>query len=91
MSQPNTYSFKNVLLETGFEYDQQEVIRTKTGLFCVEIENNKIKSVTPNNPNAKAIDAKGRLMLPAFRDMHIHIDKTLFGLPWKAVSQKGEQ
>ncbi|MDE5430312.1 amidohydrolase [Elizabethkingia meningoseptica] len=88
MSQPNTYSFKNVLLETGFEYDQQEVIRTKTGLFCVEIENNKIKSVTPNNPNAKAIDAKGRLMLPAFRDMHIHIDKTLFGLPWKAVSQK---
>ncbi|WP_407480565.1 amidohydrolase [Elizabethkingia meningoseptica] len=88
MSQPNTYSFKNVLLETGFEYDQQEVIRTKTGLFCVEIENNKIKSVTPNNPNAKAVDAKGRLMLPAFRDMHIHIDKTLFGLPWKAVSQK---
>ena len=88
MSQPNTYSFKNVLLETGFEYDQQEVIRTKTGLFCVEIENNKIKSVTPNNPNAKTIDAKGRLMLPAFRDMHIHIDKTLFGLLWKAVSQK---
>ena len=88
MSQSNTYSFKNVLLETGFEYDQQEVIRTKTGLFCVEIENNKIKSVTQNNPNAKAIDAKGRLMLPAFHDMHIHIDKTLFGLPWKAVSQK---
>ena len=27
-------------------------------IFCVEIENNTIKSVTPNNPHAKAIDAK---------------------------------
>lgn len=87
MPQTNHYTLKNVLLETGFEYDQKEVIRTKTDLFCVEIENNTIKSVTPNNPHAKAIDAKKRLMLPAFKDMHIHIDKTLFGLPWKAVSQ----
>lgn len=87
MSQTNNYTLKNVLLETGFEYDQKEVIRTKTDLFSVEIENNTIKAVTPNNPHAKAIDAKKRLMLPAFKDMHIHIDKTLFGLPWKAVSQ----
>lgn len=87
MPQTNHYTLKNVLLETGFEYDQKEVIRTKTDLFCIEIENNTIKSVTPNNPHAKAIDAKKRLMLPAFKDMHIHIDKTLFGLSWKAVSQ----
>ncbi len=49
---------KNVRLETGFEYDGDEVIATKTGLFCVEIADGKIKSVTPNNPAAKAIDAK---------------------------------
>lgn len=79
---------KNVRLETGFEYDGNEVIATKTGLFCVEIANGKIKAVTPNNPSAKAIDAKGLLMLPAFKDMHIHLDKTFYGGPWQAVRKR---
>ncbi|AQX09742.1 amidohydrolase family protein [Elizabethkingia ursingii] len=79
---------KNVRLETGFEYDGNEVIATKTGLFCVEMANGKIKTVTPNNPSAKAIDAKGLLMLPAFKDMHIHLDKTFYGGPWQAVRRR---
>lgn len=79
---------KNVRLETGFEYDGDEVIATKTGLFCVEISNGKIKTVSPNNPSAKAIDAKGLLMLPAFKDMHIHLDKTFYGGPWQAVRKR---
>ncbi|MGN7759288.1 amidohydrolase [Chryseobacterium sp. 22532] len=83
-----TYSLKNVRLETGFEYDDEEVIRTKTGLFSIEIEDGKIKSVKPNDPASDALDGKGFLMLPAFRDMHIHLDKTLYGLPWQALSPK---
>lgn len=80
---------KNVLLETGFEYEGDEIIRTKTALFCVAIENGKIKSVTPNKPNdPDAIDAKGLLMLPAFRDMHIHLDKTFYGGDWRAVKHR---
>ncbi|MDQ8747774.1 deaminase [Elizabethkingia miricola] len=79
---------KNVRLETGFEYDGNEVVATKTGLFCVEIANGKIKAVTPNNPSAKAIDAKGLLMLPAFKDMHIHLDKTFYGGSWQAVRKR---
>ncbi|HFK5566326.1 TPA: amidohydrolase family protein [Elizabethkingia anophelis] len=79
---------KNVRLETGFEYEGNEVLATKTGLFCVEIANGKIKAVTPNNPSAKAIDAKGLLMLPAFKDMHIHLDKTFYGGPWQAVRKR---
>ncbi|UMQ44177.1 amidohydrolase [Chryseobacterium sp. Y16C] len=82
------YSLKNVRLETGFEYDNEVVIRTKTDLFCIEIEDGKIKSVKPNNPDLEAIDAKRKLMLPAFKDMHIHLDKTLYGLPWQALSPK---
>lgn len=83
------FSLKNVLLETGFEYDGDEVIHTKTGLFCVTINDGKIKSVTTNKPNdSKAIDAKGLLMLPAFRDMHIHLDKTYYGGPWQAVRRR---
>lgn len=82
------YSLKNVRLETGFEYENEEVIGTKTGLFSIKIVDGKIKTVKANDPASKAIDAKGYLMLPAFRDMHIHLDKTLYGLPWQALSPK---
>ncbi|MCT2409743.1 amidohydrolase [Chryseobacterium antibioticum] len=83
-----TYSLKNVRLETGFEYDDEEVIRTKTDLFSIEIENGKIKAVKANDPTSDALDAKGFLMLPALKDLHIHLDKTLYGLPWQALSPK---
>jgi cytosine/adenosine deaminase-related metal-dependent hydrolase len=82
------YTLKNVLLETGFEYEAGEVVGTKTALFCIEVENGKIKDIKPNDPGARAIDAKGSLLLPAFKDMHAHLDKMLFGLPWQAVSGK---
>ncbi|WP_292010453.1 amidohydrolase [Chryseobacterium sp.] len=82
------YNLKNVRLETGFEYEDGDVIRTRTDLFSVEIENGKIKMITENRESANAIDAKGLLMLPAFKDMHIHLDKTLYGLPWQALSPK---
>ncbi|MDH6250536.1 cytosine/adenosine deaminase-related metal-dependent hydrolase [Chryseobacterium sp. H1D6B] len=81
-------SLKNVRLETGFEYEEGEVAATKTDLFCVEIENGKITAVSPNQPNAKAVDAKGFLMLPAFKDMHIHLDKTFYGGQWQAVRKR---
>jgi cytosine/adenosine deaminase-related metal-dependent hydrolase len=81
-------SLKNVRLETGFEYEEGEVTATKTDLFCVEIENGKITAVSPNKPNAKAVDAKGFLMLPAFKDMHIHLDKTFYGGQWQAVRKR---
>jgi cytosine/adenosine deaminase-related metal-dependent hydrolase len=81
-------SLKNVRLETGFEYEEGEVVSTKTDLFCIEIENGKIIAITPNQPSSKAIDAKGFLMLPAFRDMHIHLDKTFYGDHWQAVRKR---
>ncbi len=81
-------ALKNVRLETGFEYEEGEVIATKTDLFYIEIEDGKIKAVKPNDVNAKAIDAKGKLMLPAFKDMHIHLDKTFYGDKWQAVRRR---
>lgn len=77
--------FKNVRLETGFTYEGEDVIATKTGLFSVEIENGKIKNVGPNQANANAIDSRGMLMLPSFKDMHIHLDKTFYGGQWQAI------
>ncbi|MCE7039718.1 amidohydrolase [Dyadobacter sp. CY312] len=82
-------TLKNVRLETGFEYDGEgNAVQTKTELFTIEVLDGKIKAILPNNTAAKAIDAKGLLLLPAFRDMHIHLDKTFYGLPWKAKSPK---
>ncbi|NSL86901.1 amidohydrolase family protein [Chitinophaga sp. Mgbs1] len=80
------YLLKNVRLETGFVYEEGEVVHTKTELFCIAIKDGKIKSISANKPNAAdAIDAKGWLMLPSFRDMHIHLDKTFYGGPWQAT------
>lgn len=83
------YTLKNVRLETGFEYEDDEVIHTKTGLFSIAISNGKIKSISANTPNnSHAIDAKGLLMLPVFKDMHIHLDKTFYGGPWRATRRR---
>lgn len=80
------YLLKNVRLETGFVYEEGEVVHTKTELFCVEIKDGNISRISANKPNAaNAVDAKGWLMLPAFRDMHIHLDKTFYGGPWQAA------
>lgn len=84
-----SYTLKNVRLETGFEYEGENVINTKTELFTVEIANEKIKAIKPNKPQSQAIDAKGLLMLPSFRDMHIHLDKTLYAEKWRAVRRTG--
>jgi len=81
-------SFKNVRLETGFIYEEGEVVSTQTDLFHLETENGKITKVSANLPNAKAVDAKGMLMLPAFKDMHIHLDKTFYGDHWQAVRKR---
>ncbi|WP_114790844.1 amidohydrolase [Niabella yanshanensis] len=83
------YTLKNVRLETGFEYEDNEVVHTETGLFSVAISGGKIKEISPNAPNhVGAIDARGLLMLPAFKDMHIHLDKTFYDGPWQAARRR---
>ncbi len=83
------YTLKNVRLETGFEYEGDEVVRTRPGLFSIAISNEKIKSISANTPNdSNAIDARGLLMLPAFKDMHIHLDKTFYGGAWQATRRR---
>ncbi|MFD2203721.1 amidohydrolase [Shivajiella indica] len=82
------FMLKNVRMETGFIRDEIEVIATETKLFTVTVENGKISEILPNNPAADAIDAQGYLMLPAMKDMHIHLDKTYYSGPWKARESK---
>ncbi|CAN7724306.1 amidohydrolase family protein [Ensifer adhaerens] len=82
------YLLADVRLEEGFEYDGDIVIGTRTALYTVEIKDGKIAALHPANatlPSGVArYQAYGQLMLPAMRDMHIHLDKTFYGGPWQA-------
>lgn len=88
LSDNKSLILKNVRLETGFEYQDDEVIGTQTALFNIEIADGKIKAVQPNHDASNAIDARKLLMLPSFRDMHIHLDKTFYGGRWQAVKKR---
>lgn len=88
MNEMKNIKLKNVRLETGFEFIDDEVSSTITELFTIEIENGKIKNISANTNDPNAIDAKGYLMLPSFKDMHIHLDKTYYGDKWQAVKRR---
>ncbi|PRH85557.1 deaminase [Labrys okinawensis] len=82
------YYLGGVRLEEGFEYDGETVIGTRTALYTLEIKDGKI--VALHAASAGLADglpryqAHGQLLLPAMRDMHIHLDKTFYGGPWQA-------
>lgn len=86
------YYLDDVLLETGFNFRDSTVIGTKTALQTIEIDQGKIVAVLPNkqhtNSALNTYSAQGKLMLPAFRDMHIHLDKTFYGGPWQAPASR---
>jgi len=82
------YYLSDVRIEEGFEREGDVVVGTRTGIRTLEIQNGRIKAL--HGPDA-ALDAalpryraQGKLLLPAFRDMHIHLDKTFYGGPWQA-------
>ena len=82
------YYLRDVRLEEGFEYDGETVIGTRSALYTLEIEDGKIAALhaagTELADGLPCYQAHGQLMLPAMRDMHIHLDKTFYGGPWQA-------
>ena len=82
------YYLTDVRLEEGFAYQDDMISGTRTGLYTVEIRDGRIAAVFASGAALDAVlprySAQGQLMLPAFRDMHIHLDKTFYGLPWQA-------
>lgn len=83
----NTYWIVNATIETGFNYESR-VTSTTTATTHLKIEDATITEVIstyPDQTDLPVIDAEGALLLPAFREMHIHIDKTYYSGPWKAV------
>lgn len=85
------YYLDNVLLEAGFNFDGSVATSTRTELKTLEIKDGKIFALRDNNSHADAtlphFDAGKKLMLPAMRDMHIHLDKTFYGGPWRSLNR----
>lgn len=86
---PSSYWLTNVRLETGYQYENEVIVGTITQQFHVKIEAGKISAIISSEEKIQdgfpQADAKNHLMLPSFRDMHIHLDKTYYGGPWKAT------
>jgi len=84
----------NTRLETGFVYNEQgQVKATQTELYDIHVQAGKITKIALAQGKAYAIpvfDARGKLLLPGLRDMHIHIDKTFYGEPWQAEPLRGK-
>ncbi|KFN01451.1 deaminase [Bacillus clarus] len=81
------YWLTNVKLESGYTYEQSRISHTETEICSLLIEEGKIKKVVSGIIQEEGIltfDAGGLLTLPAFEEMHIHIDKTYYSGPWKA-------
>jgi cytosine/adenosine deaminase-related metal-dependent hydrolase len=92
---PATYYLSNVRLETGFVEEKKSwldapvITHTDTELKTLRIADGKIAEILDAKAEipagATAYDAQGQLMLPTFRDMHTHMDKTFYGGPWEAT------
>ncbi|HFK1721051.1 amidohydrolase family protein [Bacillus thuringiensis] len=81
------YWLTNVMLESRYTYEEERISRTETELCSLLIEDGRIKKIIEGvvqEEDIVTLDAKRLLMLPAFEEMHIHIDKTYYSGPWKA-------
>lgn len=84
------YWLTNALLETGYEMAGETVISTTTASFHLLINNGFIEKIVPATEvltdNVPQKDVKNLLALPSFKEMHCHLDKTLLGDDWRAVT-----
>lgn len=81
-----SFLLRNVLLETGYRREGADVVGTETARASVLVRDGKIAAILAADAPAPAgttvRDGAGMLLLPSFRDMHIHLDKTFYGGPW---------
>ncbi|MBN6205474.1 amidohydrolase family protein [Ralstonia pickettii] len=80
----------NTTLETGYQSNNGVVKGTNTERFHLLIENGKISKIIPASEtitdDLPQSDVNGLLMLPSFVEKHCHLDKTLLGDRWRAVT-----
>ncbi|OME76907.1 deaminase [Paenibacillus sp. FSL A5-0031] len=84
-----SYWLTNVRLEQGYDMEDGQVSGTKTKICHIRIEKGIIAEIIGKEldiqSGAVKYDCKELLILPSFEEAHIHLDKTYFNGPWKAV------
>ncbi|MGE7758400.1 amidohydrolase [Peribacillus sp. NPDC097895] len=85
-----SYWLTNVTLDSGYVFENERIDRTKTDLYNMYINDGVIKEIqlanVPLQTHLPVQDAGKLLALPAFKEMHNHLDKTYLGLPWKSCT-----
>ncbi|OPA74790.1 deaminase [Paenibacillus selenitireducens] len=85
----SSYWLTNVTLEQGYLVENEQIVGTKTAVYHLRIDQGKINDIVQGNlpmaSNAPRYDARELLLLPSFEEGHIHLDKTYYSGPWKAV------
>ncbi|MCO0596992.1 amidohydrolase [Peribacillus butanolivorans] len=84
------YWLTNVTLDSGYVFENDRIDGTKTALYNIFINDGIIKEIqlanVPLQTHLPVQDARNLLALPAFKEMHNHLDKTYLGLPWKSCT-----
>jgi len=84
------YWLTNVCLEKGYRYEHGAVTGTETENCHLLVESGKIaKIVTADtllDDHLPKQDVHNLLALPSFTEKHVHLDKTLLGDNWRAVT-----
>ncbi|MFD6208109.1 amidohydrolase [Peribacillus sp. NPDC060253] len=85
-----SYWLTNVTLDSGYVFENERIDRTKTDLYNMYINDGVIKEIqlanVPLQTHLPVQDAGKLLALPAFKEMHNHLDKTYLGMPWKSCT-----
>ncbi|MGG0656943.1 amidohydrolase [Rummeliibacillus pycnus] len=86
----NTFWLTNALLESKYQVDSNMVTSTKTDCYHLLIQDGKIAKIISASETIlddfPQKDVKQLLLLPSFTEKHCHLDKTLLGDEWRAVT-----
>ncbi|OCT11745.1 deaminase [Paenibacillus pectinilyticus] len=86
-----SYWLTNVRLEQGYVKEDGQIVGTHTKICHIRIDGDTIAEVIGSELEPKGhlpkYDCKELLLLPSFEEAHIHLDKTYYDGPWKAVNK----
>lgn len=86
----STYWLTNARLETGYRRRDGAITGTDTELYHLLIEDGVVRKIVsadhPMDDGLPKKDARQYLLLPSFIEKHCHLDKTLLGDRWRAVT-----
>lgn len=86
----STFWLTNARLETGYLVENDVITGTKTECFHLFIQDGKIAKIISSTEALEddfpKKDTQQLLVLPSFIEKHCHLDKTLLGDSWRAVT-----